>query len=231
MGMKRVAHVVFLVAMAVCAVALGRTIHRSFRNGYPAEWNVSKEEAELARPLSQRSVRLGGPIEPTAPREIVGVVGRVLDGATIWVTDGQKVRHKIRLYGIEAPKAKTAFGGESAARLQDLVGGKLVRVTYAARDPYCGCVHIKDTEPYISGKGLDYTTAGGEPELVQLTIQSYHELRCIERGCGDGVLRQFAELSPRAVDIARTRYAARRLDSYAAQGRPFADVYDEILAI
>lgn len=111
------------------------------------------------------------------------------------------------------------------------VMSNIKRLRYAARDPYCGCVHIKDTEPYISGKGLDYTTAGGEPELVQLTIQSYHELRCIERGCGDGVLRQFAELSPRAVDIARTLYADRRLDSYAAQGRPFADVYDEILAI
>ena len=136
MGMKRVAHVVFLVAMAVCAVALGRTFHRSFRNGYPAEWNVSKDEAELDRPLSQRSVRLGGPTEPAVQREIVGVVSRVLDGDTIWVTDAQKVRHKIRLYGIEAPKAKAAFGGESAARLQALVGGKLVRVTYAARDPY-----------------------------------------------------------------------------------------------
>ena len=132
--MKRVAQVVFLVAMAVCAVALGRTFHRSFRNGYPAEWNVSKEEAELARPLSQRSVRLGGPTEPAVQREIVGIVSRVLDGDTIWVTDAQKVRHKIRLYGIEAPKAKAAFGGESAARLQALVGGKLVRVTYAARD-------------------------------------------------------------------------------------------------
>ncbi len=127
------------VVLVAAAVALGRTIHRSFRNGYPAEWNVSKEEAELARPLSQRSVRLGGPIEPTVQREIVGVVSRVLDGDTIWVTDAQKVRHKIRLYGIEAPKAKAAFGDESAARLQDLVGGKLVRVTYAARDPY-GCI-------------------------------------------------------------------------------------------
>ena len=124
------------VAFVAAAVVQGRTFHRSFRNGYPAEWNVSKEEAELARPLSQRSVRLGGPIEPAVQREIVGVVSRVLDGDTIWVTDAQKVRHKIRLYGIEAPKAKAAFGGESAARLQDLVGGKLVRVTYAARDPY-----------------------------------------------------------------------------------------------
>ena len=62
------------VVLVAAAVALGRTIHRSFRNGYPAEWNVSKEEAELARPLSQRSVRLGGPIEPTVQREIVGVV-------------------------------------------------------------------------------------------------------------------------------------------------------------
>ena len=137
--MKRVAHVVFLVTMAVCAVALGRTFHRSFRNGYPAEWNVSKDEAELARPLSQRSVRLGGPTTPAPQREIVGVVSRVSDGDTIWVTDAQKVRHKIRLYGIDAPKAKAAFGGESSARLQALVGGKLVRVTYAERDPY-GCI-------------------------------------------------------------------------------------------
>ncbi len=129
----------FIVAAAVCAVALGHTVHRSFRNGYPAEWNVSKDEAELARPLSQRSVRLGGPAEPAVRREIVGTVSRVLYGDTIWVTDAQKVRRKIRLYGIEAPKAKAAFGGESAARLQALVGGKLVRVTYAARDPY-GCI-------------------------------------------------------------------------------------------
>ena len=137
--MKRVAHVVFLVVMAVCAVALGRTFHRSFRNGYPAEWNVSKDEAELARPLSQRSVRLGGPIAPAPQREIVGVVSRVSDGDTIWVTDAQKVRRKIRLYGIDAPKANVSFGGESSARLQALVGGKPVRVTYAERDPY-GCI-------------------------------------------------------------------------------------------
>ncbi|MBR4652355.1 MAG: thermonuclease family protein [Kiritimatiellae bacterium] len=137
--MKRVAHVVFLVAMAVCAVALGRTFHRSFRNGYPAEWNVSKDEAEPALPLSQRSVRLGGPIEPEVRREIVGVVSRVTAGDTIWVADVQKVRRKIRLYGIEAPKANAAFGGESVARLQTLVGGKPVRVTYVARDPY-GCI-------------------------------------------------------------------------------------------
>ena len=137
--MKRVAHVVFLSAMAVCAVALGRTFHRSFRNGYPAEWNVSREEAELARPLSQRSVRLGGPTAPAPQREIVGVVTRVSDGDTIWVTDAQKVRHKIRLFGIDAPKANAAFGGESSARLQALVDGKPVRVTYAARDSY-GCI-------------------------------------------------------------------------------------------
>ena len=126
----------FIVAAAVCAVALGHTVHRSFRNGYPAEWNVSKGEAELARPLSQRSVRLGGPSEPAAEREIVGVVTRVSDGDTIWVTDAQRVRHKIRLLGIDAPESSQAFGGESTARLKALVGGKSVRVTYSERDQY-----------------------------------------------------------------------------------------------
>ena len=137
--MKRFGNMLFIVAMAVCAVAMGRTIHRSFRNGYPAELNVTKGEAELARPLSQRSVRLGGPSEPAARREIAGVVTRVSEGDTIWVTDAQKVRYKIRLYGIEAPKAKAAFGGESVTRLRALVGGKAVRVTYSERDQY-GCI-------------------------------------------------------------------------------------------
>jgi len=67
----------FLVAAAVCAVALGHTVHRSFPNGYSAERSVSKGETELTRPLSQRSVRLGGPSEPAASREIVGTVTRV----------------------------------------------------------------------------------------------------------------------------------------------------------
>ena len=137
--MKRFGNMMFLVAAAICAVAIGHTVHRSFRNGYPAEWNVSKGEAELALPLSQRSVRLGGPSEPAAMREIVGVVTRVSGGDTIWVTDAKRIRHKIRLLDIDAPKSGQAFGGESTARLKALVGGKPVRVTYAGRDQY-GCI-------------------------------------------------------------------------------------------
>jgi tRNA(adenine34) deaminase len=100
---------------------------------------------------------------------------------------------------------------------------------YAARDPYCGFVHLKDSEPYYLGKGLDYTHEGGELELVQLAMQSYFELRNIEGGAGDRVLCCFAELSSAAVEAARAMYAEKLLDRYAADGREMSFVYDDIV--
>ncbi len=41
---------------------------------------------------------------------IKGRVVRVSDGDTIVVLDAQKVQHKIRLAGIDAPESKQAFG-------------------------------------------------------------------------------------------------------------------------
>ena len=102
---------------------------------------------------------------------------------------------------------------------------------YVARDPYCGAVHLKDTDSYIKGQGLDYTHIGGEAEYVQLVMQSYFELRCIESGCSDMVLQRFADLNSKAVETARKLYAAKTLDNMAADGAPMPDVYDMILSV
>ncbi len=125
--MKRVAHVVFLVAMAVCAVALGRTFHRSFRNGYPAEWNISKEKAEDSFLIKNGSVTYsdgkGSVVKTSATQEISGKVTRVSDGDTVWVSTGHG-RHKVRLNRIDAPESDQPYGKESAAHLKSLIGGK-----------------------------------------------------------------------------------------------------------
>ena len=67
---------------------------------------------------------------------ISGTVTRVSDGDTVWVTDSQRYRHKIRLLDIDAPESSQTFGAESTARLKALVFGKIVSVEYSERDQY-----------------------------------------------------------------------------------------------
>ena len=45
-GKRVLARRLALFAVCVAAVCAARTFHRSFRNGYPAEWNISKDKAE-----------------------------------------------------------------------------------------------------------------------------------------------------------------------------------------
>ncbi|WP_297957304.1 nucleoside deaminase [uncultured Ruminococcus sp.] len=109
------------------------------------------------------------------------------------------------------------------------VMSNIKHLRYASCDPYCGSVYLKNEDPYISGKVLDYVHEGGEPQLVQLVIQSYYELR--SEGRGDHVLRRFEELSSSAVAAARELYREKKLDSYVNSGADMAFVYDSIIAM
>ncbi len=105
------------------------------------------------------------------------------------------------------------------------------QLRFAARDPYCGFTYLKDTEPYFKTKNLDYTFADDEMELVQLAIQSYHELRYMEQGASDKVYRTFCELVPKVKEIAEKLYAEKTLDGFAKEDKPFSEVYDYILSL
>ena len=65
-----------------------------------------------------------------------GVVTRVSDGDTIWVTPKVGVREKIRMDRIDAPESKQDFGKESTDYLERRVKGKTVRVEWQKRDQY-----------------------------------------------------------------------------------------------
>ena len=71
-----------------------------------------------------------------AAADVTGVVTRVSDGDTIWVTDASRLRHKVRLLDIDAPESTQPFGAESTAYLKSLVGGRTVRVAGGGRDMY-----------------------------------------------------------------------------------------------
>ncbi len=68
--------------------------------------------------------------------DITGNVVGVADGDTITVLDADKLQHKIRLTGIDAPEKKQPFGNRSKQNLSDMVFNKTVTVETIKRDRY-----------------------------------------------------------------------------------------------
>lgn len=67
---------------------------------------------------------------------ITGKVIRVADGDTITILDGNKIKHKARLAGIDAPEKAQAFGERSRESLADLVAGRTVILETHKKDRY-----------------------------------------------------------------------------------------------
>ncbi|MCV2355359.1 thermonuclease family protein [Paucibacter sp. B2R-40] len=67
---------------------------------------------------------------------IVGKVVGVADGDTVTVLDGDRIQHKIRLSGIDAPEKKQPFGQKSKESLSGLIFGKAVSVDTTKKDRY-----------------------------------------------------------------------------------------------
>lgn len=65
-----------------------------------------------------------------------GRVVKVADGDTITILDQDRVQHKIRLEGIDAPEKKQAFGWRSKHQLSLLVFGRWVTVETYKKDKY-----------------------------------------------------------------------------------------------
>ena len=71
-----------------------------------------------------------------ASADINGKVVAVTDGDTIKDLDRNKVQHKIRLSGIDAPEKAQPFGNASRKHLATMVAGKEVRVETTKNDRY-----------------------------------------------------------------------------------------------
>jgi len=74
-------------------------------------------------------------ISPVAA-DITGKVVAVTDGDTIKVLDANRVQHKIRLTGIDAPEKAQPFGNASRKNLASMVAGRDVRVETVKNDRY-----------------------------------------------------------------------------------------------
>jgi micrococcal nuclease len=65
-----------------------------------------------------------------------GKVVAITDGDTVVCLNGNNEQTKIRLFGIDAPEKKQAFGTKSRQFIADLVFGKIVDVSVVGTDRY-----------------------------------------------------------------------------------------------
>lgn len=69
-------------------------------------------------------------------QSLQGRVIAVADGDTLTLVDGQQIRHKIRLAGIDAPEARQPYGQAARRSLSEMVEGHWVQVQYDKSDRY-----------------------------------------------------------------------------------------------
>lgn len=118
----------FLAVSAGVVPAEALTFRRSFRNGYPMEWNVSKEEAREGFHVSDRGVRFsdgrGGIVQTQTAAEFFGAVSSVEPGGVVVVRDARGgAMRRVALSGVDVPS-----GAAPQERLRSLVDGKTVNV-------------------------------------------------------------------------------------------------------
>jgi len=100
---------------------------------------------------------------PSTASILEGTVVKVADGDTITVLDFNKVQHRVRVAGIDAPEKKQSFGNASGKRLVELVARKEVRVEFQKHDRYgriVGKVWVRPPEqfaPLAVRQPLHYT--------------------------------------------------------------------------
>lgn len=74
---------------------------------------------------------------PTWAQTLTGKVVAIADGDTITVLDANRVQHKIRLAGIDAPERRQPFGQRAKEFLSSLLSGQdVVEVETEKRDRY-----------------------------------------------------------------------------------------------
>jgi endonuclease YncB( thermonuclease family) len=68
--------------------------------------------------------------------DVTGTVVGVADGDTVTVLDADRVQHKVRIAGIDAPEKGQPFGQKAKERMSDMVFGKEVLIDGDKRDRY-----------------------------------------------------------------------------------------------
>jgi len=142
--MKGVKRLLVIFAAVAAVSAAGRTIHRSFRGGFPTAVSEARQNA-AEKGASVGVTRISPRTKIVSFKKIVGTVTSVIDGDTILVADAVG-KHKVGLSNIDAPEIDKPFGKEAMQFLKDLVNEKEVEVHWAEKDRHgrlLGAVYLK----------------------------------------------------------------------------------------
>lgn len=115
---------------------------------------------------------------PLAAEQLTGKVVDVHDGDSLTLLV-EKVQHKVRLDGIDAPEAKQAFGEVSRKALASMVAGKQVTVDWKKRDRYhriIGQVKIGSTDVNLkqvaTGMAWHFTEYNKDKSYADAQVQA-----------------------------------------------------------
>ena len=133
--------------------------------------------------------------------ELTGQVVRVLDGDTLEVLTPQKVLHRIRLIGIDAPEKKQAFGDASKRAMSDLAFSRNVVVVYNKRDRYGRIVGLvrhgaADVGLALVRRGLAWHYKKYQSEQTPLDRDGYSDAEQLARKESVGVWGDSTPIAP-----------------------------------
>ncbi len=102
------------------------------------------------------------------------------------------------------------------------------KLRIAAKDSYCGATHYCEVDQYIKSKNMQVEFEFGSLQIVQLTLQSYFEIKACN-GNINSIVELFSQDSPEAVEIAKTFYKEKYLDYCVHKDIEFKDVFNTII--
>ena len=111
---------------------------------------------------------------PSLTNALTGKVISVADGDTITVLDSSNRQHKIRLYGIDCPESKQAFGNAAKKLTSSLTYKKTATVTEYDTDRYGRTVGVVQ----VNGVNVN-------EEIIRAGYAWQYQKYCKESFCGD----------------------------------------------
>ncbi|NLV62723.1 MAG: nucleoside deaminase [Clostridiaceae bacterium] len=102
------------------------------------------------------------------------------------------------------------------------------KLRIAAKDSYCGAAHYYEIDPYLKAKNMQVVFELGILQIVQLTLQSYFEIKACS-GDINHIVELFSQDSPKAVEIAKSFYKEKYLDYCVQSNMEFNDVFNSIV--
>ncbi len=92
--------------------------------------------APLLLPVLTFALACMNPAQAAEPRGVQGVVSKVSDGDSLWLTPAGKPPIKVRLRDIDAPESCQPWGQQARAALTELALNKVATLQISGRDSY-----------------------------------------------------------------------------------------------